>query len=134
MINSLSLNFRTLHVTYILVGLILLLTESVHGQISNGTGLATIIPTGPGPITGACGVEYGPDDLVAGVPTVVFNSGEACSKMIEVTYRGKSSQFEVVDTCSSCNTSDINLAPAAFTQFLPELDGIMMGVTWVFVD
>lgn len=78
-----------------IIGLILLLTKSVYGQVSNGTGLgewrertvsnklydctdskftATIIYTGPGPVNGACGIEYGPDDLVAGVPTSVFNS------------------------------------------------------------
>ncbi|KAJ4477677.1 hypothetical protein C8J55DRAFT_515280 [Lentinula edodes] len=68
-----------------IIGLILLLTKSVYGQVSNGTGLATIIYTGPGPVNGACGIEYGPDDLVAGVPTSVFNSGEVCSKTVAVT-------------------------------------------------
>ncbi|KAH7881632.1 uncharacterized protein C8R40DRAFT_1165047 [Lentinula edodes] len=130
--------FLDLHRPYIvIIGLILLLTKSVYGQVSNGTGLGewpTIIYTGPGPVNGACGIEYGPDDLVAGVPTSVFNSGEVCSKTVAVTYQGKSGQFQVVDSCSSCNVSDISLAPAAFAKFLPEEDGIMMQVDWVFVD
>ncbi|KAJ3982970.1 hypothetical protein F5890DRAFT_277426 [Lentinula detonsa] len=128
-----SLDFRNTHVA-LLIALILFLTKSVHGQVTNATGLATIIHTGPGPIMGACGIEYGPDDLVAGVPTSVFNSGEVCSKTVAVTVQGKTSQFQVVDSCASCNILDINLAPAAFTQFLPVADGILMEVSWVFVD
>ncbi|KAJ3879665.1 hypothetical protein F5051DRAFT_451381 [Lentinula edodes] len=126
--------FLDLQRPFAIIGLMLLLTKSVYGQVSNGTGLATIIYTGPGPVNGACGIEYGPDDLVAGVPTSVFNSGEVCSKTVAVTYQGKSGQFQVVDSCSSCNVSDISLAPAAFAEFLPEEDGIMMQVDWVFVD
>ncbi|KAJ4485250.1 hypothetical protein J3R30DRAFT_3696561 [Lentinula aciculospora] len=125
-------NHRTPQIALIIGLFLLLLTKLTHGQVSNGT--ATIIPTGPGPITGACGTVYGAYDLVAGVPTSVFNSGEVCSKIVAVTWQGKTSQFEVVDSCSSCNTSDINLAPAAFTQFLPEEDGILMEIDWVFVD
>ncbi|KIK65826.1 hypothetical protein GYMLUDRAFT_949278 [Collybiopsis luxurians FD-317 M1] len=113
---------------------LVLLPSMVKGQVTNGTGVATILPAGPAPITGGCGTSFNADDQVAGVPTSVFSSGDVCSKSLSVTYQGKTLQFPIVDECTSCNQLAISLAAAAFAQYEPEKNGVLLQVDWDIVD
>ncbi|KAE9404352.1 hypothetical protein BT96DRAFT_973207 [Gymnopus androsaceus JB14] len=107
---------------------LVLFCSLVQGQVTNGTGLATIIPAIP-TIVGACGVPYGPSDLVASVPTSVFQPS-VCGKTVSVTSQGKTLGFKVVDECLPCNELDIDLSAEAFTQFAPESDGSIPEIDW----
>ncbi|KAJ1967623.1 hypothetical protein H4R34_006373, partial [Dimargaris verticillata] len=92
----------------------------------------------------ACGGSYEDSDMVVALASEQFYLGADendssdkpnCGRTVKVMRGKKSVKVKVVDSCSSCGDSALDLSPAAFEKIEQDLDvGNLFDVTWTFAD
>ncbi|KIY68423.1 hypothetical protein CYLTODRAFT_421646 [Cylindrobasidium torrendii FP15055 ss-10] len=95
------------------------------------------------PGLGACGITSSAAELVAAVPTALYDSypgatpnpnlNPICGKKIRATYNGRSVDVTVVDKCYGCKgTYDIDMTQVAMRALVddPVAAGRLFGVSW----
>ncbi|KAJ7489885.1 plant expansin [Mycena galericulata] len=86
---------------------------------------------------GACGGTNSDSDFIVALNQDTFGNGYPspyCWKMISMTYNGKTTQAQVVDSCPGCpSPGGLDLSPGLFSFFASQDDGVIYG-TWSFVD
>jgi expansin (peptidoglycan-binding protein) len=77
------------------------------------------------PGLGACGYANSEAEYVVALNHVDFdpytpngnpNNNPLCGRMIRASYNGKSVDVKLVDRCPGCNSGDLDLSPAAFSE------------------
>jgi len=91
----------------------------------------------------ACGQTYSDSDMVAAVSEQLFdkvpgaganpNNNPICNKKVQVSFGGKSIVVSLVDRCTACAPTDLDLSPAAFSQLASQSLGRVSGMKWHFV-
>ncbi|KAI9155434.1 Papain inhibitor [Paramyrothecium foliicola] len=112
-----------------LVTLPVLALAAAVTQPASNTGDLTYYNTG----LGACGETNKDTDFVAAVSPTIFDSKNACNKMIRVSYNGRSADVRIVDLCPGCDTYDVDLTPAAFQQAVGDLGLGRVQGTWDYI-
>ncbi|KAF7295082.1 hypothetical protein MIND_01046500 [Mycena indigotica] len=62
-----------------------------------------------------------------------YGNGEHCYKMIEITYKGKTKQAQIVDMCPGCGFGALDFSTGLFDYFASEDLGVIYG-SWKFLD
>ncbi|KAF5375101.1 hypothetical protein D9758_000255 [Tetrapyrgos nigripes] len=83
---------------------------------------------------GACGGTNVPTDFIVALNAPQWNGGSHCWEMITISYKGQSTQAQIVDLCPGCPPSGLDLSHGLFA-FLsggsPEQIGVILG-DWSF--
>ncbi|KAJ7738497.1 plant expansin [Mycena maculata] len=86
---------------------------------------------------GACGGTNTDSDFIVALNQDTFGNSYPspyCWKMISMTYNGKTTQAQIVDSCPGCPApGGLDLSPGLFSFFADESVGVLQG-TWSFVD
>ncbi|WYZ37694.1 hypothetical protein EsH8_II_001200 [Colletotrichum jinshuiense] len=95
------------------------------------------------PGLGACGQTNGDSDMIVAVSHLVWddvqeggnpNSNPLCGKKIRVRRDGEGSvDVTVVDRCTGCEPTDLDLSPAVFERLADKDEGRVTG-TWSWLD
>jgi len=105
-------------------------SNAIDGMEKRGTN------TGKGtwyyPGLGSCGGTNNQGQSVVAVSHDIASDGAHCGKNVRITYNGKSTSAQVVDTCESCGPSDLDLSPDTFEKLAPLSQGVMSPMTWEF--
>lgn len=104
---------------------------------SPNTGEITYYSTG----LGACGETSSDTDRIVALSEDLFdayttdgntNDNTLCGKTIHIEYGSSSTDVTVVDRCTGCSITDLDLSPTAFTDLADESEGRLTGATWYF--
>jgi len=102
----------------------------------------------PGPGYGACGYENTDQDSICAVSHFLWdavstssnpNNNPLCGKMIRITRfdptkgRNSSIDVEVVDRCTGCKETDLDLSIKMFTTLAEEAQGRVVG-SWAWLN
>ncbi|RUS20349.1 Non-catalytic module family EXPN protein [Endogone sp. FLAS-F59071] len=92
--------------------------------------------------TGACGTKLSDSEMIVALQEDIWNKylgtitnpndNPVCGKKVNVTARGKSHTFKVMDMCPGCKSNGLDLTPKGFEIF----DDLSVGhfpITWCFV-
>jgi len=90
----------------------------------------------------ACGNSFNDDDMVCAIPESMFdsvpgsngnpNDNPVCNKRINVSYGGNTVNVAIVDRCTGCDGTSIDLSPAAFAKLGSAAAGRLHGATWTW--
>lgn len=91
----------------------------------------------------ACGQTFTDNDKIVAVSQLLFdifpgynganpNNNPICGKKITAHYQGKSVDLTIVDRCTGCAITDIDMTPSAFDMLADEGLGRLKGVTWTW--
>ncbi|OBT39432.1 hypothetical protein VE00_09833 [Pseudogymnoascus sp. WSF 3629] len=102
----------------------------------------------PGPGYGSCGFENNSADPICAVSHLLYdaasisgnpNENPLCGRMLRVTHtdardgKTRSVDVKVVDRCTGCKATDIDLSPGMFLKLAAEEEGRVVG-TWAWLD
>lgn len=106
---------------------------------SPNTGEITYYTTG----LGACGVTSTDTDRIVALSQDLYdlyttngnsNDNSLCGKTIHIEYGSSSTDVTVVDRCTGCASTDLDLSPTAFTDLASESVGRLTGASWYFTS
>lgn len=83
----------------------------------------------------ACGKRYSPSDFVVALNGAQFGNGYPgpnCFKKIQIKYKGKTANAQIVDKCPGCPYGGLDLTEGLFKHFAPLSQGVL-SATWNFV-
>ncbi|PBK73616.1 hypothetical protein ARMSODRAFT_641635 [Armillaria solidipes] len=92
---------------------------------------------------GACGVTSSDTDRIVALSQELYdlyttngnsNDNSLCGKTIHIEYGSSSTDVTVVDRCTGCSSTDLDLSPTAFTDLASEDDGRLYGASWYFTS
>jgi len=83
------------------------------------------------PGLGACGGTNGPGDFIVALNSAQYAGGQHCHEMITISYKGKSTQAQIMDECPGCPFGGLDLTPSLFGFFASESEGVIQG-SWNF--
>ncbi|THH04160.1 hypothetical protein EW145_g5726 [Phellinidium pouzarii] len=94
---------------------------------------------------GACGITNSPSDKIAAVSEILFdsypgyngvnpNQNPVCGKSVTINYQGKSVTVKIVDRCTACAVTSLDLSTSAFDELADESIGRLFGATWTWND
>lgn len=87
---------------------------------------------------GSCGWTSSPSDSVVALSHLYMdnpanpNNNPLCGRTISISYGGKQTQAEVVDTCEGCSIESIDMSDSLFEYFEDLSVGRVSGVEWWF--
>ncbi|KFZ08167.1 hypothetical protein V502_09508 [Pseudogymnoascus sp. VKM F-4520 (FW-2644)] len=102
----------------------------------------------PGPGYGSCGFENKADDPICAVSHLLYdaastsgnpNENPLCGRKLRVTHtdardgKARSVDVTVVDRCTGCKATDVDLSPGMFLKLAAEEEGRVVG-TWAWLD
>ncbi|ELR09869.1 hypothetical protein VC83_06480 [Pseudogymnoascus destructans] len=102
----------------------------------------------PGPGFGSCGLENSSSDPICAVSHLLYdaasisgnpNENPLCGRKLRVTHtdardgKTRSVDVKVVDRCTGCKATDIDLSPGMFLKLAAEEEGRVVG-TWAWLD
>ncbi|KAK0476706.1 RlpA-like double-psi beta-barrel-protein domain-containing protein-containing protein [Armillaria novae-zelandiae] len=106
---------------------------------SPNTGEITYYSTG----LGSCGVTSSDTDRIVALSQDLYdlyttngnsNDNSLCGKTIHIEYGSSSTDVTVVDRCTGCSSTDLDLSPTAFTDLASEDEGRLYGASWYFTS
>ncbi|KAJ7063131.1 RlpA-like double-psi beta-barrel-protein domain-containing protein-containing protein [Mycena amicta] len=80
---------------------------------------------------GACGSTNVASDFIVALNSEQYGNGEHCYEMVEITYKGKTKQAQIVDECPGCPYAALDMSTGLFDFFASEDLGVIYG-SWVF--
>lgn len=83
------------------------------------------------PGLGACGSTNGPGDFIVALNSPQYAGGQHCHEMITITFKGKSTQAQIMDECPGCPFGGLDLTPSLFEFFASKDDGVIEA-SWNF--
>ena len=102
----------------------------------------------PGPGYGSCGFENKASDPICAVSHLLYdaastsgnpNENPLCGKKLRVMHtdardgKARSVDVTVVDRCTGCKATDVDLSPGTFLKLAAEEEGRVVG-TWAWLD
>jgi len=95
------------------------------------TGRGTWYTTG----LGNCGWTNTNSQFVVAMPQSLYeaNNGSNCGQMVQISYKGKTVEAEMVDSCPGCGGNDLDMSQATFEHFAPLSVGVIE-IEWNFIQ
>jgi len=87
---------------------------------------------------GSCGTQGENNQMLVALAADVMQNGQdsndnpKCFKKINISYKGKTHQGMIVDTCPECKGGSIDVTEALFEKFAPAVVGRLHGVKWSY--
>ncbi|KAH6912108.1 RlpA-like double-psi beta-barrel-protein domain-containing protein-containing protein, partial [Coprinopsis sp. MPI-PUGE-AT-0042] len=81
---------------------------------------------------GSCGRYNTENDFIVALSLPENSEHHRCFQHIQIHYRGRTIEAQVMDSCPGCQEYDLDLSPAVFTALAPTSVGRIQ-VTWNFV-
>ncbi|TFK42952.1 RlpA-like double-psi beta-barrel-protein domain-containing protein-containing protein [Crucibulum laeve] len=80
---------------------------------------------------GACGKTNSASDFIVALNIPQWDGGSHCFDTITISYKGKSTQAQIVDQCPGCPFGGLDFSRGLFDFFASESEGIIFG-SWNF--